>query len=136
MTWESGSSDRQRLRAGYIVLSLGVFILLAAWVMYAIRGPHGLGEAAVRQQKLPPPDPDRVWPAVSAAMMMFGMMLFLILCACVYSLIRISRNVRDVVLRKPAKPTATSDVWKMHKIPELETGDPNPDDGLANEDPP
>jgi len=135
MTWESGSSDQQRLRAGYAVLSVGIFILLCAWVLYATRGPEGLGEVAVQHKKLEPPDPGRVWPAVSAGMVLYGFILIIVLFVSVFAFLRISRHYRRQLLKKPAKPTPTTDVWKMHKVPHQAEDDDQPDGNQPQETP-
>ena len=130
MTWESGSTDQQRLRAGYAVLSLGVFILLCTWVLFVMRGPEGVGEAATRGQKVEPPDPNQVLPALGAGVLLFGALLLIVFSVSVVALLRMGRNYRKSLLQKSSKPTPTSDVWKMHKVPVLpeddQWGDPRP----------
>jgi hypothetical protein len=118
VTWESGSSDQQRLRAGYAVLSMGVLILMFAWGMAVLRGPQGQGEIAVRHQKLDPPAPDQILPAMGMGMLLCGVCLVVILVLSVVAFVRISRRYREHVLRSPAAPTPTSDVWQMHKVPD------------------
>ena len=135
MTWESGSSDQQRQRAGYAVLSLGIFILLCAWVLYAIRGPEGLGEVAAQHRKLEPPDPEQVWPAVSTEMLLYGCILIILLFVSLLAFLRISRSYRQHLLKKPSKPTSTTDVWKMHKVPDQPENDRQPGDTQPLEPP-
>lgn len=127
MTWESGSSDHQRLRAGYAVLSIGVLILLGAWALAVMRGPQAEGDAAIRRQKLDPPTTNRYLPKISAAMIVYGTVLVVVLFVSVITLLRMSRNYRKMLFRAPPKPTQMSNVWKMHKIPELFDEDPPTD---------
>jgi hypothetical protein len=122
MTWESGSTDQQRLRAGYAVLTVGLFILLFAWGMAVMRGPQAEGEVAVRHEKLEPPTPDRVLPAVGLGMVVCGLCLIVVLLISVFAFIRISRRYRDHLLHAPPTPTPTADVWRMHRVPEVADG--------------
>ena len=119
MTWETGSSDPQRLRAGYAVLSLGVIILLFAWGTAVWRGPQGEGELAAGHQKLEPPQPNRLLPAAGPVMMLSGAGLLVVLVLSVVAFLRISRSYRRHLLRSPPEPTPTSDVWQMHKVPNM-----------------
>ncbi len=122
MTWEIGSTDRQRLRAGYLVLSIGAFILLFAWTMAVLRGPEGVGEIAVHQ-KLDPPQPEHLLPAVGIPMVAYGILLIVVLFTSLIALLRISRNFRRHFLGEHVKPTPTSDVWKMHRVPDVPPDD-------------
>jgi len=127
MTWESGSTDQQRLRAGYAALSLGVFTLLGVWIISVMRGPQALGDAAVRHQKLDPPNPQQVLPVISAGMIIIGLSLVLVLFVSLIALLRVSRRFRKSVLESPASTTSTTDVWQMHRVPDL------PDDHLTDD---
>ncbi len=118
MTWESGSSDRQRLRAGYAVLCGGVSILLFAWLMAAWRGPQADGQAVLRHEKLVPPEPNEFLPDIQLGMIICGACLLLVLVLSVLAFRRVSRKYRDHILRRPPAPTPTSDVWQMHKVPD------------------
>jgi len=117
MAWESGSSEQQRLRAGFAVLSVGVFILLFAWILSVLRTPESAGETAVHE-KLEPPSPDQVMPILSTGMLLIGALLLLVLVVSLFALVRISRHYRQSISRRPSKPSLTADVWKMHKIPQ------------------
>lgn len=119
MTWGSGSTSQQRLRAGYAVFILGVFILLSAWVLWVMRGTESPGDATVRGEKLEPPSPDQLVPALSTGVLLIGVVLVVVLFISVIAFIRISRNYRRFLLKKAAKPTPTSDVWRMHEIPDV-----------------
>lgn len=135
MTWESGSSDQQRLRAGYAVLSLGVLVLLCVWVLSVMRGPEGVGEVALRGQKIEPPSGDQVWSDLSAVMMLSGTILLIVFFVSVILLVRMSRNYRKYLIHKPPKPTASSDVWKMHKVPDIPEEGDTPADTESREPP-
>ncbi len=126
MTWEIGSSDQQRLRAGYFVLTIGVFILLFAWIMAVVRGPEGVGEVAVHQ-KLDPPTQKGMIPAVSIPMVTYGIVLIVILFTSLIALLRISRNFRRNFLSDRPKATDTRDVWKMHRLPDDGDAESKPD---------
>ncbi len=118
MTLESGATDSQRLRAGYAVLSIGVMILLFAWGMAALRMPESESDVAVRHQKLEPPSPDSILPAIGAGMVLCGICLIVVLAISIIAFLRISHRYRDHILAPPSKPTASADVWSMHKPPE------------------
>ncbi len=130
MTWESGSTSQQRLRAGYAVFILGTFMLLAAWVLWVMRGPESPGDATVRGEKLDLPK-DQLVPALNAGMLLIGVVLVLVLFISIIAFMRISRNYRRYLLKKSSKPTPTSDVWQMHRVPEIPE-----DDSEAEEDRP
>ncbi len=119
MTWEVGSTDQQRLRAGFAVLSMGMLILLLAWGMAVYRGPQGQGESAVRHEKLDLPEPERGFPEMGAVMILSGTCLLLVFGLSILAFLRVSRRYREHLLRAPAVPTVTSDVWKMHEVPEM-----------------
>lgn len=123
MTWEVGSTDQQRLRAGCAVLAFGIAILLSAWGLSVLRGPESGGEAAIQNRKLDPPDPSRILPIIGAGMVVYGTVLIIVLFVCVMAFYRLSRNYRKHLLRKPPKPTPISDVWKMHRLPDESGGD-------------
>ena len=101
------------------MLAVGVFLLLSAWGLAVVRGPQDTGDAAVRREKLDLPEPKRTIPALSAGMLAYGLGLIIILFVSLFALVRISRNYRNQLLRKPARPTPTADVWSMHRAPEL-----------------
>ena len=122
MTWEVGSSDQQRLRAGCAVLAFGMVILLSAWGLSVLRGPEDGGEAAIQSRKLDPPDPAQILPTIGAGMVLYGIILIIILFVSMMAFYRLSRNYSKHLLRKPPAPTVTADVWKMHRLPD-DTGD-------------
>ena len=130
MTWESGSTDDQRLRAGYCAMGVGVTILLFAWGLAVMRGPQIGGEVAVRQEKLEPPDPNRLLPRMGAGMLVYGSLLVVVLFVSIIAWMRLSRGFRRRLFQRRPKPTVTSDVWQMHKVPD------SPDDEEADEGPP
>ncbi len=131
MTWESGSTDQQRLRAGYAVLSIGLMVLVFAWGMAVWRGPQGEGAVAVRHEKLDPPEPDRILPVVGAGMVLSGVCLVGVLALSVVAFLRISRRYRDQILRPPARPSQTAGVWEMHQVPDDLDEDGGGDEGDA-----
>ncbi len=123
MTWESGSTDQQRLRAGYAVLCIGLVILMFAWGMAVARGPQGHGDVAVRHEKIDPPGPGSILPAISIGMFVYGICLIAMFVLSVVAFVRLSRRYRDHLLRPSVKPTPTSDVWQMHKLPDVSGDD-------------
>ena len=110
MTWETGSTDDERLRAGYAVLSLGLFVLFAAWIMTVIRSTETVGTVAARNEKITPPNPNSVAPFLTGGMMLIGVLLLLLLVISIIALVRLSRYRRNQLFSKPRRPTPTSDV--------------------------
>ncbi len=126
MTWEQGETGPQRLRAGFATLLIGTSVLFMAWGLAIWRGQDGQREVISREHKLEPPSPGRIMPVVSAGMMMYGMVLIVVLFASVIALMRISRNYRNAFLTTRPKPTPVSDVWQMHKTPDIPLEDEPP----------
>ncbi|NOT01840.1 MAG: hypothetical protein HOP29_14575 [Phycisphaerales bacterium] len=132
MNSETGASHYERRRSGYAALAVGLFILLSAWVIAVNRAPPGASvvaqsrDGAATGQKLDPPDRNRILPAMGTGMLIWGAVLLFIFVVSTFAFIRVSRHYRRLLLHKPADPTPTADVWKMHKTPPLDT---DPDGG-------
>lgn len=136
MNSDSGTSHYERRRSGYAALAIGLFILLSAWIIAVNRSPLGsaavaeIRDGALSEHKLDPPDRNRILPAMSTGMLVWGIVLLFIFVVSALAFIRVSRHYRRLLLHRPADPTPTADVWKMHKTPPLES---NPDDDEPSE---
>ncbi len=51
-------------------------------------------------------------------MLLWAGVIILTFLVASFAIHRFSRRYRAMLLRKPAPPTASEDVWKMHRLPE------------------
>jgi hypothetical protein len=135
MTWRSAGyhSDARRVRTGLIVLLAGIVILLAAVGMLLLRNPEPSPDqtsASLQVEQSSPPDLELSRRVGVVAMVMGGVLVITLLITA-YALFRITRRFATVELGKPAKPTATEDVWQMHKVPEEAPGDEKQEEGAS-----
>lgn len=49
-------------------------------------------------------------------MVVWGFVLLIIFVAASYAIVRFSRRYRAYLLRRPAPPTASDDVWSQHRV--------------------
>ena len=68
-------------------------------------------------------------PALVRSVLYLLVILTLALCVSLIAFLRWSRHFRRFILRPPAPPTPSEDVWQMHRLPEEAEGDdvPPPD---------
>lgn len=108
-------NDQSRLRAGLLVLMVGLGVLLAAVAMAIMRSP---GQAPSR----PAPDTrvaESILSGVAVPILAItGGTLVIVLLVISYALFRITRNLAVPAKPPPRKePTPTDDVWQQHKLP-------------------
>lgn len=96
-----------------------MFILLIAWGVAVLRGPQDDGEAVISGQKVDPQAATQVLPALGIGMLLYGVLLIVFLFVSLVALWRISKNYKQLMFRRPLKPTPMTDVWQMHKVPDL-----------------
>ena len=129
MTFRGAAQDdeRSRLRAGLVVLMVGLFVLLAAVAMAILRSPD---RAQIDSTPKPQAEQSLLAGAALPILATLGIILVVVLLLVSYALLRITRNLA-VPTRVPKKPspTPTDDVWQQHKLPEegLNRGDPSPE---------
>ncbi len=110
----------------------GLTILLAAVGMAVLRSPSATGDQVV------PPANTTTRPAgptvadagvVMPMLIALGIALVVTMLVAAYALFRLTRRlaVPEAAARKP-EPTATNDVWAMHRPPEEPADDSEPGD--------
>ena len=114
----SGSSAN-RLKLGLVFLALGIVLLLWAWGNWIYRSSNGLNEGSVAVEPSSGLRSPAAMQAVQASpfVLMVGFFLVLVFLVGSYAIVRGSRRLREAILYKAPKPTASSDVWSMHKVP-------------------
>jgi hypothetical protein len=123
-------SDTQRIRVGLMVLMAGLVILLSGLVMTQMRqsAPPDEGVVASEPGKIGA-DQNNVRVLTGATILVMGIVLVVILVGATYAFIRVTRKYATTSIKKKSGPTATDDIWRMHKVPELDESDlPNGDD--------
>lgn len=129
----SYESDFQRVRAGLIVLLVGIVILLGALGMAVIRGPQSGADQVALDSSVEPPQRDAGdAQRVGAAAIILGGVLVVVLLVAGYALLRITRQYATASLGKKAEPTPTDDVWAMHQLPEESVDDETTANGEAD----
>lgn len=58
------------------------------------------------------------------AMLLWSGIILLTFLVASFAIHRFSRRYRAMLLRKPSPPTASEDVWKMHRLPETPDDSP------------
>ncbi len=131
----SGSEyEPHRLRAGLMVLALGLAVLLAAVGMAILRSPAPTGEVgateagagAAGHDGLPIASAESIIPVLAV----LAIALVATLLVVAYALFRLTRRLALPATSSRRKvATPTDDVWKMHQVPALP-----PDDDAADTD--
>ncbi len=57
-------------------------------------------------------------------MLLWASIILLTFLVASFAIHRFSKGYRAMLLRKPAPPTASEDVWKMHRLPESQDDSP------------
>jgi hypothetical protein len=127
-------SDPRRRLAGFWLL-VGAFCLLASAIIYFQRSAsmerdvsrrvpsaeQMSGTAASQASGKPAASPilakhERVRDFLHS-WLLAACLLLLVFMVGAYALRRWSRAYRAMLLRRPARPTPTPDIWKMHELP-------------------
>lgn len=126
MTLRGGGyeSDTERIRAGLVVLVVGVVIILAALFMLYLRGPADPGEMVARQGQSGSAVGSQAPARLAPWVIVLGLFLVATLVVAAWTLLRITRRFARGRDGKRQRPTPTDDVWAMHKTPEEEPPDP------------
>ena len=121
-------SDPERIRAGLVVLLVGIVLLLAALGMAVVRGPAPPGDVVTAEGQIESADEAKILPArLVAALIVLGIALLVTLLVASYILIRHTRRHAKGVRMRPARPTPADDVWAMHKLPEQPAEEESPE---------
>ena len=120
MTLRGGgyNGETRRIRAGLVVLLVGVVLLLGAMVFALIRTPEPTGDRVGRRGRVETADQEHVVPArLGVALMVVGMVLVVTLLVAGYVLLRLTRRYALGNNAKTPQPTPSDDVWQMNRAP-------------------
>lgn len=116
-------SEQRRLRAGLMVLMAGLIVLLAAVGMAILRSPSPIGDdAAPAEQVETGAGGAKLSPAIGVAMPVLAVLaivLVVTLLVVSYAVFRLTQKL--ALPEEPPRtegPTASDDVWRMHRLPE------------------
>jgi len=115
-------SSTHRMKLGLVFLALGVVLLIWAWGNWIYRSSTGMGESGVVLEERAGPRSPATIQALKASpfVLMVGLLLVLAFLIGSYAIVRGSRRLREALLHQKAPPTASDDVWMMHKTPRIE----------------
>jgi len=131
------ATEQQRLRVGFLFLTLGLLLVFWAWGSWIYRASVPAQAQAIARAQAEPDDAEgtpnnargeRV--KVARAMWLFllvGAGLVLLVIFGTYVLVRAIRRYRAVLESDEDDRSMHSDVWSMHKLP------PDDDDSLDDE---
>jgi hypothetical protein len=115
----TSASSVNRLKLGLVFLALGVVLLLWAWGNWIYRSSNGLSEGSVTVEHVAGARSPATMQAVQASplVLMVGFFLVIVFLVGSYAIVRGSRRLREAILYEKPAPTASDDVWSMHKAP-------------------
>lgn len=115
----TSASSTNRLKLGLVSLALGVVLLLWAWGNWIYRSSNGFSDGAVAAEHAVAGRSPAAMQAVRASpfVLMVGFFLVIVFLVGSYAIVRGSRRLREALLYQKPKPTASDDVWSMHKPP-------------------
>jgi hypothetical protein len=124
-------NERRRLRAGLTVLMAALVVLLAAVGMALLRSPSPTGDdAAPVGQVETSNDAGLASPVIGVAapvLAVLAILLVVTLLVVSYAIFRLTQKLA-LPEEPPRKeePTASDDVWRMHRVPDEPPADPEP----------
>ncbi len=119
MTLHGSDADPKRMRVGMLFLAVGLVLLLWAWGSWVYRASVPATDVSISAgspSSAPSPDVERAARA-SPAMLVGALLLVLVFLVGSYAIVRGSRRFREALLPSRPTPTASDDVWTMHKTP-------------------
>jgi len=109
--------EEHRVRVGLIFLVVGLLLVLFAWGNWTFRAsipPDSAGVVA----EAPEDTTNRArFVRLMPLVLLVATLLFLVFLAGSYVIMRAGRRKRELIYRRGRKPTASEDVWVMHKPP-------------------
>ena len=116
MTSGTPAHEQNRTRLGLVFLVVGIVLVLWAWGSWIFRAsvPAETG-GALAEHAAANPDVVRA-VRLSPLVLLVGLLLILLVLFGSYTLIRAMRRHRAIADRKRPSPTASDDVWTMHKL--------------------
>ena len=124
-------NERRRLRTGLTVLMAALVVLLAAVGMALLRSPSPTGDDAAPVKPIGTSADERLAsPAIGVAVPVLAVLAILLvvtLLAVSYAIFRLTQKLA-LPEEPPRKeePTASDDVWRMHRLPDEPPADPEP----------
>lgn len=115
----AGVQEENRRRIALLLIGLGAFLVVLGIVLGVHHRAVDANRAAV---STPSAEAVRLGPTEQARLIqwvLFELVLLVgILAVSLYAFKLWSRRFRQMLLRKPAAPTPSEDVWAMHRLPE------------------
>lgn len=113
------------MKLGLVFLSLGVVLLIWAWGNWIYRSSNGIGDSSTMVDRAGGVRSPAAMQAVKASpfVLMVGLFLVVVFLVGSYAIVRGSRRFREAILHERPRPTASDDVWVMHKTPKDGFGD-------------
>jgi uncharacterized membrane protein YidH (DUF202 family) len=116
----AGVQEENRLRIALMLMALGVLLIFGG-ILLGVQQYRTVQASQVRPLKAEAPavqlDRDKQVQLIRAVLFVL-LVLTGILAVSLYAFRRWSRRFRQWLLRKPARPTPSEDVWVMHRLPE------------------
>ena len=113
----------KRVRAALVVLIGGVVLLLAALGMALLRVPSSEQQVVQMDRDESAPTDEGLVARTGVVLIAVGSVLLVTLLVACYALFRVTRRFAVAGQRKAFQPTATEDVWQMHKLSEGPSGE-------------
>jgi hypothetical protein len=113
----------KRVRTALVVLIGGVVLLLAALGMALLRVPSSEQQVVQVDRGESAPTDEGLAARTGVVLIAVGGVLLVTLLVACYALFRVTRRFAAAEQRRTFQPTATEDVWQMHKLPERPPGE-------------
>ena len=113
----------KRVRAALVVLIGGVVLLLAALGMALLRVPSSEQQVVQVDRDESGPTEEGLVARTGVVLITVGSVLLVTLLVACYALFRVTRRFTVAGQRKTFQPTATEDVWQMHKLSDEPSGE-------------
>jgi hypothetical protein len=123
--------ERRRLRTGLTVLMAALVVLLAAVGMALLRSPSPTGDHAAPVEHIGASDEGPLAsPAIDLAVPVLAVLAILLVVTLLVVSYAVFRLTQKLALPEepPRKegPTASDDVWRMHRLPDESPDGPEP----------
>lgn len=104
---------------GLVFLAVGVVLLLWAWGNWIYRSSSGMSEGTVSVEHAGGARSPATMQALKASplVLMVGLFLVIVFLVGSYAIVRGSRRLREAILYEKPSPTASADLWSLHKTP-------------------
>jgi TRAP-type C4-dicarboxylate transport system permease small subunit len=114
-------ADEGRFRTGLAFLVLGISLILWAWGNWLYRASTPEPAASIVRAEGDAVDTVRVEAtSVLPQILMYSLILVFLVLFGGYAVVRMVRRYRESADRERAGPSASQDVWAMHKLPDYD----------------